>query len=146
MSIYQTATNSFKAELAQGLHNFGPTSPDTFMIALFDGSATINAGTTAYSAGMTGEVVGTGYTAGGKVLTVSATPTFDPQNGVAYWSFANVTWDPASFTARGALIYNATNGNRSVAVLDFGADKYATVDFKVIFPPATSTAAVLRIR
>jgi hypothetical protein len=88
-----------------------------------------------------GEVVGTGYTATGKVLTISQVPA---SSGVtAYISFANVTWNPASFTTRGALIYNSTTG-ATVAVLDFGSDKQAGPNFTVTFPAATSTTAVIR--
>lgn len=145
MAILQTATTSFKTELAQGLHNFGPSSPDTFKIALFTGSAELSASTTAYTPGMSGEVVGTGYTAGGETLVIDQAPTTAPNGVVAYWSFANATWSPAAFTARGALIYNSTNGNRSVCVLDFGSDKTATTTFTVQFPAVTSTSAILRI-
>lgn len=141
MSLQQTATTSFKVELAQGVHNFGPTSPDTFKIALYTGAATIDADTAVYTA--TGETTGTGYVAGGKVLTITVTPT--ATGTTSYWSFANVTWDPAGFTARGALIYNSTKGNKSVAVLDFGADKTAAATFTIYFPTADATSAILRI-
>ena len=147
MSILQTATTSFKVELLQGVHNFGPTSPDTFKIALYTGSANINQSTTAYTA--TGEVVGTGYTAGGKTLTISTSPTAanNTQNvPTAYISFANVSWPGSTFTARGALIYNATEGNKSVAVLDFGSDKTVNNDtFQIIFPTPDANSAIVRI-
>ena len=143
MSILQTATTSFKVELAQGVHNFGPTSPDTFKIALFTANASLDAATTVYST--TGEVVGSGYVAGGKTLTVDVTPTSAANGTVAYWSFDDVLWDPASFTARGALIYNSSKGNKSVAVLDFGSDKTAVNTFKVTFPTADANSAILRI-
>lgn len=141
MPFEQTATTSFKVELAQGVHNFGPTSPDTFKIALYTGLANLGAATTVYTTDS--EVTGTGYVAGGETLTVSITPT--SSGSTAYLSFANVTWSPATFTARGALIYNSTNGNKSVAVLDFGSDKTATTTFTVEFPPSTSTTAIIRI-
>lgn len=141
MAFIQTATNSFKTELPQGVHNFGPTSPDTFKIALYAADADLNANTTAYSA--TNEVSGGGYVAGGEVLTISVAPT--QQNGVAYWSFANVTWAGATFTARGALIYNASKADRSVAVLDFGSDKTASGTFVVQFPTADANSAIIRI-
>lgn len=147
MSILQSATTSFKVELLQGVHNFGPTSPDTFKIALYTGSANINQSTTAYTA--TGEVVGTGYTAGGKTLTVSTSPTSGTNSQsvpTAYISFANATWPGATFTARGALIYNATEGNKSVAVLDFGSDKTVSNDtFQIIFPTPDANSAIVRI-
>ena len=147
MSILQTATTSFKVELLQGIHNFGPTSPDTFKVALYTGSANINASTAAYTA--SGEVVGSGYVAGGNTLTVSTSPTSgnNSQNvPTAYISFANSTWPNATFTARGALIYNATEGNKSVAVLDFGSDKTVNNDtFQIIFPTPDANSAIVRI-
>jgi len=146
MSIVQTATTSFKVQLAQGLHNFGPTSPNTFYIALFTSNATINAATTQYSTALVGEVTGGGYTQGGKQLTITQTPTSGATGGtVAYWSFQNVVWSPASFTARGALIYNASQSNASVAILDFGSDKVCNTSFTIQFPAVTNTNAILRI-
>lgn len=147
MSILQTATTSFKVELLQGIHNFGPTSPDTFKVALYTGAASINASTAAYTA--SGEVVGAGYVAGGNTLTISTSPTAanNTQNvPTAYISFANSTWPNATFTARGALIYNATEGNKSVAVLDFGSDKTVNNDtFQIIFPTPDANSAIVRI-
>ena len=147
MSILQTATTSFKVELLQGIHNFGPTSPDTFKVALYTGSANINASTAAYTA--SGEVVGAGYVAGGNTLTNNVSPTAanNTQNvPTAYISFANSTWPNATFTARGALIYNATEGNKSVAVLDFGSDKTVNNDtFQIIFPTPDANSAIVRI-
>ena len=147
MSLVQTATTSFKVQLAQGLHNFGPTSPNTFYIALFTANATLNAATTQYSTALVGEVpTGNGYTQGGQVLTITTTPTSGSTGGtVAYWSFANVVWNPAAFTARGALIYNASQNNASVAILDFGGDKTCTNSFTIQFTAANSTNAILRI-
>jgi hypothetical protein len=146
MSIVQTATTSFKVQLAQGLHNFGPTSPNTFYIALFTSSATINAATTQYSTGLVGEVTGGGYTQGGQQLTITQAPTSGATGGtIAYWSFQNVVWSPASFTARGALIYNASQSNASVAILDFGSDKVCNSSFTIQFPAVTNTNAILRI-
>ena len=146
MSIVQTVTTSFKVQLAQGLHNFGPTSPNTFYIALFTSSATINASTTQYSNALVGEVTGGGYTQGGQQLTITTTPTSGATGGtVAYWSFQNIVWSPASFTARGALIYNASQSNASVAILDFGSDKVCNTSFTIQFPAATNTNAILRI-
>jgi len=146
MSIVQTVTTSFKVQLAQGLHNFGPTSPNTFYIALFTSSATINASTTQYSNALVGEVTGGGYTQGGQQLTITTTPTSGATGGtVAYWSFQNIVWSPASFTARGALIYNASQSNASVAILDFGSDKVCNSSFTIQFPAATNTNAILRI-
>jgi hypothetical protein len=138
MSILQTATTSFKVQLLEGVHNF---TSDTFKIALYTGSASLGADTTVYTT--TGETAGTGYTAGGQTLT----PTTPTSSGtVAYVSFANVSWATASFTARAALIYNATQGNKSVAVLDFGADKTVSGStFTITFPTADASNAIVRI-
>ena len=143
MSLAQTATTSFKVQLAQGLHNFGPTSPNTFYIALYTSAANLNATTTAYTS--VGEVTGSGYTAGGIPLVITQTPTFGTTGTVAYWSFQNAVWNPAAFTARGALIYNQTQGNASVCVLDFGSDITCANSFTVQFPTVTNTTAILRI-
>ena len=143
--LYQTATTSFKVQLAQGLHNFGPTSPNTFYIALFTAASTINAATPTYNTSLVGEVVGTGYTQGGQQLTITTTPTSGISGTTAYWSFADVLWSPASFTARGAMIYNASQSNASVCILDFGADKTCTNSFTIQFPTAVASSAILRI-
>jgi hypothetical protein len=145
--ITQTLTTSFKIELLQGVHNFGTTiSPydgDDFYIALYDSTASLGADTTEYST--TGELVtANGYTAGGQLLTVSTSPTAGTST-TAYVSFDNAEWTSASFTAAGALIYNSTQGNKSVAVLNFGNDKTANGTFTITFPSATSTTAIIRI-
>ena len=143
MAIAQGATNTFKVGLLDGSFDFGTT---TFKIALYTGAASIGPDTTAYSTGMTGEVVATGYTEGGEILTVSQIPTIGNQTGnaTAYLSFSNVTWTSA-LTARGALIYKSGSGNPTVCVLDFGADKTSTTTFTVQFPAVTNTAAIIRI-
>jgi hypothetical protein len=143
--LYQTATTSFKIQLAQGLQNFGPTNPNTFYIALFTANANLSASTTQYVSGMVGEVTGTGYTAGGKPLTITVNPTTSANSTTAYWSFDNVLWSPAAFTARGALIYNTSQSNASVCILDFGSDKTCQNSFTVQFPTAAATTAILRI-
>ena len=147
MSILQGATTSFKVELLQAVHNFGPTSPNTFKVALYTASANINADTTAYST--TNEVTGTGYTAGGNTLTISTSPTSGNNSSnipTAYISFSNTSWTNASFTARAALIYNSSQSNKSVAVLDFGADKTVSNDtFQIIFPTPDANSAIVRI-
>jgi hypothetical protein len=147
MTIAQTATTSFKVELPQGIHNFGPTSPDTFKVALYTAAANLDATTSVYTT--TGEVVGAGYTAGGNTLTISVTPVAANNSAgvpTSYWSFANTTWTNATFTARGALIYNSTEGNKSVAVLDFGSDKTVNNDiFTIIFPTPDANSAIVRI-
>ena len=136
MSIVQTQTTSFKAELYEGIHDL---LTDEIRIALYTGFADLNADTTAYSS--TNEITGTGYTATGKVLE---NPTVNTSGSTAYVSFSNVTWNPAVFTARCALIYNATKANRSIAVLDFGSDKTATNTFTITMPANTPTAALIR--
>ena len=139
MAITQAMCTSFKVDLLDGEQDFGA---DTFKIALFTSAATLDASTTAYAT--TNETTGTGYTAGGNALTVSTTPT--SSGTTAYISFANTTWSTASITARGALIYNSTNANKAVAVLDFGADKTSTAgDFTINFPTANATSAIIRI-
>ncbi len=148
MSILQGATTSFKVELLQAVHNFGPTSPNTFKVALYTANADINASTTAYTT--TNEVTGTGYTAGGNTLTISTSPTSGNDSSnipTAYISFANTSWTSASFTARAALIYNdSAAGNPSVAVLDFGSDKTVSNDtFQIIFPTPDANSAIVRI-
>jgi hypothetical protein len=147
MTIAQTSTTSFKVELLQAIHSFGPTSPDTFKIALYTAASTIGPTTTVYTT--TAEVVGTGYTAGGNTLVISTSPTSGNNTAnipTAFVSFSNTSWTSASFTARGALIYNSTEGNKSVAVLDFGADKTVSNDtFQIIFPTADATSAIVRI-
>jgi len=149
MSILQTATTSFKVELLQAVHNFGPTSANTFKIALYTANADINASTTIYSTTNEVSSSGTGYTAGGNILTISVSPTSGNNSlaiPTAYISFANTTWTNATFTARAALIYNFTQGNKSVAVLDFGADKTVNNDtFQIIFPTPDANSAIVRI-
>jgi hypothetical protein len=131
--ITQTATTSFKADLLKGVHDF---NTDTFKIALYLATADLDANTTVYVTG--GETSGTGYTAGGNVMTGISV------NAAAFVNFANVLWNPAAFTARGALIYNSTKGNKAVAVLDFGSDKTATNTFLVQMPANTATSALIR--
>lgn len=156
MAITQAMTTSFKAEILLAVHDFRSTGGDTFKLAMYTSSATIDANTTAYSA--TDEASGTNYTAGGGALTnggVTASNT-NTSAGTGYTTFSNLTFTNATITARGALIYNTTpsaNGtanttltNAAVAVLDFGADKTATAgDFTIVFPTASNTAAIIRI-
>lgn len=147
MTIAQTATTSFKVELLQAVHNFGPTSPNTFKVALYTAAANIGTTTTVYTT--SNEVTGTGYTAGGNTLVISTSPTSGNNTGgipTAYISFNNSTWTNATFTCRGALIYNSTQGNKSVAVLDFGSDKTVNNDtFQIIFPTPDANSAIVRI-
>lgn len=143
MPIEQGATNQFKVGLPSGQFNF---DTDTFKMALYTGGATLGPTTASYTSAS--EVpAGGGYTPGGEILTVSTQPTTgpDPNNTISYLSFANATWNPASFTCRGALIYKVGGGNPTVCVLDFGGDKTATTSFQVQFPVANSTNAIIRI-
>jgi hypothetical protein len=131
---------SFKSEALQGVHDF---TTDTFKIALYTSSATLSAATTAYSA--TNEVSGTGYTAGGETLTVTG-GSVSTSGTTAYVDFSDVTWSTATITARGALIYNSSQANKAVAVLDFGSDKTSTAgDFVVTMPTADASNAIIRI-
>ena len=133
-SILQTQTTSFKTELYTGVHNL---STDTLKIALYTAAADLNESTTVYSA--TNEVTGTGYVAGGVVLTGV---TISSSGYTAYVDFADVVFG-ASVTARCALIYNVTQGNKSIAVLDFGSDKTST-NFTITMPANSATAALIR--
>lgn len=141
MAITQAMCTSFKVQLLQGQHNFTNGTGDTYKIALYTSSATLSAATTAYTT--SNEVTGTGYTAGGNTLT-NVTPT--SSGTTAYVDFSDTTWSSATITARGALIYNSSDSNKAVAVLDFGSDKTSTAgDFTIQFPSATSSTAILRI-
>jgi len=139
MAIEQGQTTAFKTNLLSGLENFAVGTPYTYKIALYTADANLNAATTVYSSG--NEVVGTGYTAGGNVLVVSPPAS---SGATAFISFANAVWTSASFVTRGALIYNATT-NAAVAVLNFGADKFASGTFTVPFPTASATTAIIRL-
>ena len=133
-NILQTQTTSFKTELYTGVHNL---LTDTLKIALYTAAADLNEATTVYTT--TAEVAGTGYVAGGVTLTGV---TISSSGYTAYVSFANVVFN-ASVTARCALIYNVTQGNKSIAVLDFGADKTSS-NFTITMPADTATAALIR--
>lgn len=132
------ACNTFKTGLMNGTFDF---TSGTFYIALYTNAATLDATTTAYTS--TGEVTGSGYTAGGQVLTISQVPTTGNTGTTSYISFSNVSWS-ASLTARGALIYKA-GSNGAICVLDFGADKTSSATFTVQFPDPTNTSAIIRI-
>ena len=140
MTIYQGLTTSFKVDILNGRQNI---ASDTLKMSLYDGYAELDENTTAYTT--TNEISGTGYTAGGNNLsnvTIQST-----SNGIVYVSFDNVVWDPAQFTVRGALIYNSTKSNASVATLDFGGDKTQAGNntFTVTLPPDTASSALIRI-
>jgi hypothetical protein len=150
LSLVQTLATSFKVEILDGIHNFGTgviratTAADTFKIALYTSTATLNETTTVYDT--TDEVTGAGYTAGGNILVISQVPTSTNTESVAWLNFENSSWSNASFSANGALIYNSTQGNKAVAVLNFGSTKTVTNQtFTVTFPASTSNAALIRI-
>lgn len=138
--LTQTLTTSFKREILEGVHNF---LTDTFKIALYTNSAVLGPDTTVYTA--LGEVTPQGsYTAGGQILTGTIVST---GSGVAYVTFNNLTWTSVAFTARGALIYNSSKGNKSVAVYNFGTDQTAGAlnVFNITMPPNTADEAIIRI-
>lgn len=138
MAIQQGLTTSFKQQMVQGQQNL---SANTLKMALYTAFATLGPNTTTYAT--TNEIVGTGYTAGGNTMsgvTINTSP-----DGVVYISFNNVVWPSAAFTVRGALIYNVSQGNASVAVLDFGSDKTCSNQtFTVTMPTNTATTALIR--
>ena len=150
MAISQAMVTSFKVEILNGIHAFGSAvirataAPDVFKLALYTSSATLSATTTAYTTSDEVSSSGTNYTAGGLTLTVSQVPT--STGTTAFLDFDDLTFPSATLTARGALIYNLTQGNKAVAVLDFGSDKTSTAgNFTIQFPTANSTSAILRI-
>ena len=139
--IIQGQTTQFKVNLLSGLENFAVGTPYTYKIALYNANASLDNTTTTYTS--SNEVVATGYTAGGQVLTVSNRPTADTANNTAWLSLSNVTWTSA-LTARGALIYNS-NTHAACFVLNFGNDVTSGNTFTVTFPTASSTTAVITI-
>ena len=137
--IVQGSTTTFAQNLLNGNENF---TTGTYYIALYNANANLNNTTQAYTT--TNEVTGNGYTAGGKPLTITVTPTVDNTYNLVYLSFANVTWSPAAFTCRGALVYNYTT-KAACFILNFGSDKTCNSSFTVQFPAATSTSAIIRL-
>ena len=142
MAISQAMCTSFKVELLQGVHNFTNSSGNTFNIALYTSSASLGAGTTAYTT--SNEVSGTNYTAKGQALT-NVTPT--SSSTTALTDFTDETFSNVTLTARGALIFNdSASGDPAVCVLDFGSDKSASAgDFTIVFPAADASNAIIRI-
>ena len=142
MAISQAMCTSFKKELLEAKHNFLNSGGNTFNLALYTSSASLGAGTTAYTT--SNEVSGTNYTAKGASLT-----RVDPSTSgtTALTDFSDLTFSNVTLTARGALIFNDTaSGDPSVCVLDFGADKSASSgDFTVVFPTADASNAIIRI-
>jgi len=124
--------------------DFSSDTSQSFKIALYTSSATLNASTTAYST--TNEISGTGYTAGGNTLTIGTNPTNSTSGTVAFLNFSDSSWASSTITARGALIYKSGGTDPAVAVLDFGADKTSSSStFKVEFPAVSDTTAIIRI-
>lgn len=147
MSITQAMATSFKTELLNGIHAFGTTvvrgatTADTFKLALYTSSATLDSTNTAYTA--TNEASGTNYVAGGSALTAVA-PT--ASGTTAILDFNDLTFSSVTITARGCMIYNSTQSNKCVCVLDFGSDKSASAgDFTIIFPSADASNAIIRL-
>jgi hypothetical protein len=158
MAITQAMATSFKVELMDAYHNFGvapiraASTADTFYIALFKGTTTgtYSAATTNYST-MTGnsdETTGTGYTAGGNSLTISAVPASGASPATTAWvSFNNTSWSTATISSSGAMIYNSTQGNRCVCVLSFGGIISSTAGtFTIQFPTAAASTAIIQIQ
>jgi hypothetical protein len=134
--IVQTQTTSFKAELYQAIHDL---TTDVLKLALYTADANLDASTTVYTS--SNEITGTGYSAGGNVVTGAAISS----SGYTAWvTFNNVLWVPAAFTTRCALLYNTSKANRAIAVLDFGSDKTCTNTFTVTMPGNTATTALIR--
>ncbi len=142
MAITQAMCTSFKKALLDGEMDFSSNTGQSYKIALYTSSASLDAATAAYTT--SNEVSGTGYTAGGNTLSISTAPT--TSGTTAYLSFDTTTWSTATITARGALIYQVGGSTPSVAVLDFGGDKTSTAgDFQITFPTADATNAIIRI-
>lgn len=141
MAINQSLCASFKAEILAAVHDFTPLTGDTFKIALYTSVADISSNSTVYTS--VGEVVGSGYVAGGNTLTGQ---TITLSGTTAFVTFTNSLWVSSTFSATGALIYNSTKANKAVAVLNFGGPFSSTDNtFAITFPPATATTAVIII-
>jgi hypothetical protein len=137
--IVQTVTNSFKSDILQAGQNI---LTDSLYMALFTGNANLDANTLAYSS--SNEVTSVNYTAGGSLVT-GVTIQTDTQNNIVYVSFNNVVWTNVSFVCRGALLYNASKSNKSIAVLNWGSDKNAGPNFTVTLPANTPSNALIRV-
>ena len=141
MAITQAMATSFKKELMEAKHNFLASGGNSFKLALYTSSATMGAATTAYTT--TNQATGTNYTAGGSALT-NINPT--SSGTTAFTDFADLTFGTATITARGCMIYNSSDSNKSVATIDFGGDKTSTAgDFTIVFPAAAASTAIIRI-
>ena len=135
--IQQGMVSSFKQQILLGEHDL---DTDVIKIALYTSAADLGPSTTVYTT--SGEVVGTGYSAGGNTLAGAVVSLSD---AIAYVTFNNTTWTSVNFTARAALIYNSIKSNKAIAVLDFGSDKTSTTNFQIQFPAASSSSAIIRI-
>jgi hypothetical protein len=144
MTIASAVCNSFKQEILVGTHNFTASSGNAFKLAMYTSSASLGAGTTAYSSSNEiSNASGSAYSAGGKTI-VSVTPALD--GTVAVCDFADISFTSASFTANGCLIYNDTQADKAVCVVAFGGDKtVSSGTFTIQFPAASASAAILRI-
>ena len=141
MAITSAIATSFKQELLVGTHNFTATSGNSFKLALYTSSATLGATTTSFVT--TGQASGTGYSTGGSNLT-NVTPTSTGTTAVT--DFSDLTFGTATITARGCMIYNSSDSNKSVATIDFGGDKTSTAgDFTIVFPAKAASTAIIRI-
>jgi hypothetical protein len=135
MAITQAMCTSFKAEILDEQHDL---AADTLKIALYTSSASLDASTTAFTT--SNEISGTGYSSGGETLTSTTVST---SGTTAFFDADDPTWTSASFTARGALIYNSTNGNKAIAVLNFGGDfTVSSGTFRIVFPAAGANAII----
>ncbi len=144
MAISSAICNSFKQEILVGTHNFTASSGNAFKLALYTSSASLGAGTTAYSSSNEiSNASGSAYSAGGETIT-SVTPVLDGSTAVC--DFADVSWTSASFTANGCLIYNDTQSDKAVCVVAFGGDKtVSSGTFTIQFPAAAASTAIVRI-
>ena len=144
MAITSAICNSFKAEVLKAVHNFTASSGNSFKLALYTSSATLNKSTTAYSSSNEiSNTSGSAYSAGGSALT-SVTPVLSSDTAVC--DFSDLSFTSASFTANGCLIYNDTNGDRAVCAIAFGSDKTVTSGtFTIQFPTADASNAIIRI-
>tara|TARA_R110002050_G_scaffold200365_1_gene335212 strand:- start:271 stop:696 length:426 start_codon:yes stop_codon:yes gene_type:complete len=140
MAITQTMCTSFKKEILEAVHNFSAAGGHTFKIALYTSSATIGADTTAFTT--SGEASGTAYVSGGFTLTNSGVSS---GGTTGFSDFGDAFWNSSSITARGALIYNSSQSNKAVCVLNFGADITSNPDFRIRFPVNDADTAVIRI-
>ena len=134
MAITSGIAISFRSQIMLGEHDL---DTDSIKLALYTNAASLSDGTTTYTT--SNEVVGTGYSAGGVVLTGIDVTT---DSSVAVVSITDAVVTASTITARGALIYNSSKSDKAIAVFDFGADKSSTAgDFTIQFPAAAAATA-----